>query len=77
MKLVHKIGGLCCQNALVFLTAFGVQDPSHIRYKRSWQEVDTNLFTDGRRNYRYFLEPNEIVGLFKGFEVIVSLGRIR
>lgn len=68
--LIQKISELCCRDALVFVTAFGVQDPSYQHYRQSWQETGSNLFTDGEGDYRYFLEANEILKLFREFEVI-------
>jgi 2-polyprenyl-3-methyl-5-hydroxy-6-metoxy-1,4-benzoquinol methylase len=60
----------CSHGGLIFITAFGVDDPSFDFYKDKWQITAKNHFTDGHGNFRSFLESNEILELFNEFDVI-------
>ncbi|MCF6270603.1 MAG: hypothetical protein L3J41_12890 [Melioribacteraceae bacterium] len=68
--LVSKIDKWTSKGSLIFITAFSKKDASYIKYKKEWNEVGKNSFSDNDANYRTFLETNEIPNLFKKYNLI-------
>jgi len=63
-KLWIKNGGL------IFVTAFGKDDDIYKNCKKSWKEIEKNSFESDDNRVRTFLDKNEILSLFSGFEII-------
>jgi len=68
--LLEKVEEWTTKGSLIYLTAFSIKDASFFRYRKAWNVVGKNSFSDHRGGYRTFLEPNEIVRLFKKYNVI-------
>jgi len=64
VKLWTKNGGL------IFVTAFGKGDDKFEDCKNHWNEIGNNSFESDDKRIRTFLESNEILTLFDGFEII-------
>jgi len=69
-SLINKSKNWIGKNGLVFITAFGLQDVSFKNYKNKWIEEESNRFTNGKGDYRYFLEPNELLKIYSELNVI-------
>ncbi len=69
-KLKEKLNSWTVKGSLLFITAFGTADPSYERYAANWVSVSKNIFADNKGNYRRFLEPDEILLIFKDYEVV-------
>ncbi|RUT73361.1 class I SAM-dependent methyltransferase [Ancylomarina longa] len=68
--LIDRINQWTQKNSLVFITAFSIKDTSYKKYSKEWKAIGKNSFCDNNENYRTFLEPNEIVELFKNYNSI-------
>jgi len=68
--LLDKLDKRLSKDGLIFITGFSVKDTSFFKYKRNWTTVGENSFTDNKGNYRTFLKPNEILNLFKNYNII-------
>ena len=68
--LIDKINVWLTLNGLLFIAAFNVDDFSFDIYKKTWSSVGRNSFKKGGNNYRTFLAKDEILTLFKNYEVI-------
>lgn len=64
VKLWIRKGGL------IFVTAFGKDDEKYKNCKNNWKEIGNNSFESDDKRVRTFLEENEILKLFNGFEII-------
>ena len=55
---------------LLFVTAHCVSDPSFQKISTKWEQIGKNSFENLKGSVRTFLEENEILEIFSGFEVI-------
>jgi len=70
--LVATIEKALAPNGLLFITAFGTWDPAFENHQREWTEDSENSFCSLDGLVRTYLEPDELVALFPGLEVIHS-----
>lgn len=68
--LIEKIISWSKPGSMVFLTGFTVGDYSFQDCKKSCKKIGKNSFVNEKNRVRTYLEPKEIIDLFKGFEVI-------
>lgn len=68
--LLSRIDKWTQKGSLVFITAFGINDATYIKYSTEWKQIGKNSFSNGNGNYRTFLEPGEIIELFKDYNSI-------
>lgn len=68
--LMDRINQWTQKGSLIFITAFSTNDSMYKKYSKDWMKVGKNSFRDENDNYRTFLEPNEIVELFKDYRSI-------
>ena len=68
--LVNKINSLICDKGLIFITAFGVEDPGFKKYSKQWLIEKENSFKDNDGNYRTYLKKNEVLNLFPSYNVV-------
>jgi tellurite methyltransferase len=71
-RLLNKIPSLCDSGSLVWITGFTSIDPALESYQNSpeWQEVSTNSFRNSTGRFRTYLSPNQILELFKNYQVL-------
>jgi 2-polyprenyl-3-methyl-5-hydroxy-6-metoxy-1,4-benzoquinol methylase len=69
-SLTNKIDKFVTKGSLVFITAFSIKDASYFKYSKEWNKVGKNSYSDNNGNFRTFLEPNEILDLFKNYSVL-------
>lgn len=69
-KLVDRIDRWTHKGSLVFITAFSVKDATHNKYSSEGKQMGKHSFSDGKGNCRTFLEPNEILKLFRDYQAI-------
>lgn len=69
-NLINRINQWTQKGSLVFITAFSIKDVTYNKYNKEWKEIGKNSFVDNNENYRTFLNPNEIVELFKEYHLI-------
>jgi len=55
---------------LVYLTAFSTADASYAKYARQWRKAGSNSFASDAGEVRTYLEPNQILTLFKNYESV-------
>jgi len=67
--LVDKVRGWLMDGGLVFITAFTTEDPSFERFVNG-EKIGKNSFVNARGITRTFMERNEILQLFEGFESV-------
>jgi 2-polyprenyl-3-methyl-5-hydroxy-6-metoxy-1,4-benzoquinol methylase len=67
--LINKIQNWLIDDGLVFLLAFLKDDASYERFSKG-KQIGRNSFINENGTVRTFLESNEVLGLFDGFEVI-------
>ncbi|MBU1318953.1 MAG: class I SAM-dependent methyltransferase [candidate division Zixibacteria bacterium] len=67
--LIHKIHKWLTDDGLVFVLAFRKDDPSYERFSKE-KQIGTNSFITTSGGVRTFLEPNEILKLFDGFDAV-------
>jgi tellurite methyltransferase len=68
--LLEKIKNWTKEGSLLFVTEFSTADPSFNKISQAWNKIGKNSFVDEHSNIRTFLEEGEILGLFKGYEVL-------
>jgi O-methyltransferase involved in polyketide biosynthesis len=68
--LIDRINQWTQKGSLIFITAFSTNDSTYKKYSKDWKEIGENSFGDDNDNYRTFLEPNEIIELFKDYSLI-------
>lgn len=68
--LIHSVNQWTQKGSLIFVTAFSTNDPMYKQYRKEWMKVGKNSFINENDVYRTFLEPNEIVELFKDYRTI-------
>ncbi len=68
--LMDRINQWTQKGSLIFITAFSTNDSKYKKYSKDWKEIGKNSFGDGNGNYRTFLEPYEIIELFKDYSLI-------
>ncbi len=70
-KLVAAVASWTSPGSVLFVTAFGVDEPSHPRIRREWRPIGRNSWErpDGG-DRRTFLETGEILELFGPHEVL-------
>jgi protein-L-isoaspartate O-methyltransferase len=69
-QLVEKIKALGAHGTLVWLTGFTTNDPSLYEIRKTWQEIAPNSFRHGDGRVRTYLEPRQILRLFKNRRVL-------
>jgi cyclopropane fatty-acyl-phospholipid synthase-like methyltransferase len=68
--LIDSVNQWTQKGSLIFITAFSTNDATYKKYSTEWKEIGKNSFGDNNDNYRTFLEPNEILELFKNYSSI-------
>ena len=68
--LLNGIDKWTASGSLVFVAAFSTDEPSFKPHKSNDKEIGKNSFEDTAGNIRTYLEPNEILTLFEGYEII-------
>jgi hypothetical protein len=68
--LIDSINQWTQKGSLIFITAFSTNDATFKKYSTGWKKIGKNSFSDNNDNYRTFLEPNEVVELFKDYKVL-------
>ncbi|MBU0985146.1 MAG: class I SAM-dependent methyltransferase [candidate division Zixibacteria bacterium] len=68
--LLRAVDNWIAADGLVFVTAFSTSDPAYPMHRDQWREIGRNSFTDNRGDIRSYLEPDEILELFDGWEVV-------
>lgn len=68
-ELINRINQWTQKGSLVFITAFSIKDASYSKYRKAWKNIGKNSYGDANNNYRTFLEPNEIIGLFPDYHL--------
>lgn len=68
--LTQKINAWTSSNSLIFITAWTTIDPAYESKKAELETVGRNSFSNPDDTLTTFLEQNEILRLFKDFEVI-------
>jgi cyclopropane fatty-acyl-phospholipid synthase-like methyltransferase len=58
------------ENGFIFVTAHNISDPSFQKISTNWEQIGKNSFENLKGGVRTFLEENEILEIFSGFEVI-------
>jgi len=68
--LLQKIRAWTSDGSLVFVTAWTTIDPAFEKRKAELEAVGRNSFMNPDGNLTTYLEQNEILGLFEGFDII-------
>ncbi len=68
-NLVQRIHSWTRQGSLVFVTAWSTLDPSYEKWKKTARQIGHNSFSNDRGEVRTYLEPGEIIDLFRGFDL--------
>ena len=68
--LMARINAWTDKNSLVLISAWSVNDPSYPRVSHDWEKCGKNSFKKEDGQFRTYLEPDEILTLFHGFEVV-------
>jgi tellurite methyltransferase len=68
--LLERIGSWIRPGGLVLVTAFTTEDPGFGEISRTWRRIGKNSFSNDAGFVQTFLEPNELRGLFAGWETI-------
>jgi 2-polyprenyl-3-methyl-5-hydroxy-6-metoxy-1,4-benzoquinol methylase len=58
------------QGGLLFFTCFSTEDPSYSIQSKEWEEIGHNSYRNPLGGIRTFLEHDQIIGFFEGFEVV-------
>ncbi|MBC8404128.1 MAG: class I SAM-dependent methyltransferase [Planctomycetes bacterium] len=69
-KLVEKIRILGKHGTLVWLTGFTTNDPGLYGVRQTWQEIAPNSFRHDDGRVRTYLEPRQILHIFKNRRVL-------
>lgn len=67
--LLDRLPDWCAKNTLVFVTAHATSDPGYARFAAG-KRLGKNSFEDESGRMRTFLEPGEILELFRGYDVV-------
>ncbi len=68
--LIKKVNKWTTKGSLIFITGFSTKDISFNRFKTEWKIIKKNSFKNNNGVYRTFLEPNEILSLFKNHTIL-------
>lgn len=68
--LMQKIRAWTSNGSLVFVTAWTTIDPAFEKRKAELEEIGRNSFMNPDGNLTTYLEQNEILRLFEGFDII-------
>jgi tellurite methyltransferase len=68
--LAARIRTWLADGGLVFIAAFSTEDPSYERSAAQLKRAGPNSFITGDNEYRTYLERDEILRLFSGFNVV-------
>jgi cyclopropane fatty-acyl-phospholipid synthase-like methyltransferase len=68
-RLIERISGWCGDGALVFVTAWTVDDPSFERF-RNGKQIGRNSFVNKNGIVHTYLEQDETLKLFEDFDTI-------
>lgn len=69
-KLMTDLKDWTAEGSIIFVTAFSTNEPSFEKHKKDDKELSPNCFEDSEGFIRHYLEENEILNLFDGYEVI-------
>jgi tellurite methyltransferase len=69
-EMVTSIQSLMAPGGLLFVTAFTTADPKHEIHGREWTEVGKNSFQSPKGDIRTYLEPGELIELFRDWQVV-------
>jgi cyclopropane fatty-acyl-phospholipid synthase-like methyltransferase len=69
-SLLARIDAWTKKGSLVFISAWSIADPSYPRISHDWVKCGKNSFKKDDREFRTYLEHDEILTLFKEFEVV-------
>lgn len=67
--LIERVSEWCDDGALVFVTAWTIDDPSFERFKDQ-KQVGRNSFVNANGIVHTYLEHDEILQLFEGYDVV-------
>ena len=68
--LKNKVEEWSDEKTHLFLTAWSTQDPTFPEIANSWKRIASNHFTDGKGNFRFYLQPNQITSIFPNFKTL-------
>jgi hypothetical protein len=69
-ELVVKIHRLLHPGGLAFVTAFSTRDPAYQTHAADWRRIGKHSFQNEQGFVRTYLEPDEILDVFNGYEVV-------
>jgi hypothetical protein len=69
-ELVQKVDNWSNERTILWVTGFTTQDPAHIHHKDTWKKLGTNSFQSTTGQVRTYLNPGQILELFKNFTVL-------
>ncbi len=69
-SLIRKTTDWLVSGGLVFITAFTIDDPSYAHNAETYRSIARNSFQSDRGEIFTYLEPGEILKLFKGYTVV-------
>ncbi|MFC2085157.1 class I SAM-dependent methyltransferase [Bacteroidota bacterium] len=69
-QLINKIDLWTNTGSMVFITAFSTLDPACQDTTANWKNIGKNSFTNAEGEIKTFLEPDEVLNLFKKFQVV-------
>lgn len=69
-EMLDLITGWLAPAGLVFITAWQVKDPRSQDIRESWHEIARNSFRNGSGDILTYLDSDEILSLFDGWQVI-------
>jgi tellurite methyltransferase len=69
-RLLTRIHEWSEQGSLIWVTGFTTQDPAYARHRACWETVGQNSFRGPEGQIRTYLEPGQIVTLFKGHSTL-------
>jgi cyclopropane fatty-acyl-phospholipid synthase-like methyltransferase len=68
--LVEKLKAWTSRGDLIFVTGFTTLDPDYARHAKERRSVGRHSFADMHGNIQTYLEPGEILELFRDFEAV-------
>ena len=68
--LISKLREITESGGLIYITGFLTSDDSYKKYSGDWVKTGKNSFSCEDGIIRTFLEPGEIISLFRGFDII-------
>ena len=69
-ELLTSLKSWTAEDSLIFITAFSTDEPSYEKHKKDDVEIGKNSFKDSKDFIRTYLEKDELLDLFTGYQVV-------